>query len=342
MFFIAVPIIGIITWIIRKIARSKSNGKMLGFTFGAMWVIGWICAILLVTSISRDFNYSSKNLTEHEVVLNNPMVDKLEITAKSPLYKYNRVRSLRFEPFEGINEDTAYVNNVDVRIVKATNDSFRVTVIKTASGNTRNIAEDNASKILYSGVQKDSVLLMDKGIGINKTDKFRNQRVVLTIYVPAGKRIRIDKSINWYNDVHFGRDWDNGDWYYDSDNDAQHWRSGVEYKMGADGKLYTLKGVPAGEEDENGRTKVKINRNGIEVITDDKDDDDNYRYNNGEPANKLDSLKLKLNEKQRIKDSLFEKAKEKIEKELGKGGENNQPSNISIQLPVLSPMTEII
>jgi hypothetical protein len=112
--------------------------------------------------------------------------------------------------------------------------------------------------------------------------------------------------------------------------------------MGADGKLYTLKGVPAGEEDENGRTKVKINRNGIEVITDDKDDDDNYRYNNGEPANKLDSLKLKLNEKQRIKDSLFEKAKEKIEKELGKGGENNQPSNISIQLPVLSPMTEII
>lgn len=338
MFFIAVPIIAIITWIIRKIARSRSNGKMLGFTFGAMWVIGWISFILLISSIGSDFNYSSKNLTENEVVLTNPMVDKLEITAKSPLYKYNRIRSLRFEPFEGINEDTAYVNNVDVRIVKSTNDSFRVTVIKTASGRYRNVAEENAAKIKYSGVQKDTVLLMDKGIGINKTDKFRNQRVVLTVYVPAGKRIKIDKSINWYNDVHFGSDWDNGDWYYDSDSDAQNWRSGVEYKMGADGKLYTLKGVPAGEEeDNNGRTRVTINKNGIEVITNDKENDDNYRYNNnnnGLPVNKLDSIKLKEIEKQKLKDSLLQKAKEKIEKEVGKMGGNTEPVSLGTQLPV--------
>jgi phage shock protein PspC (stress-responsive transcriptional regulator) len=343
MFFIAVPIIGIITWIIRKIARSKSNGKMLGFTFGALWVIGWICLALLVTSIGRDFNYNSKNLAEQEVVLTNPSVEKLEITAKSPLYKYNRSRFLRFEPFEGIQEDTAYVNNVDVRIVKATNDSFRVTVIKTATGSTRNIAEANAAKIQYNGVQKDSILLMDKGIGINKTDKFRNQRVVMTIYVPVGKRIKIDKSISWFNDVHFGDNWDNSDWYYESDSDAQHWRSGVEYKMGADGKLYTLKGIPAGDEDEDGnrRTRVKINSNGIEVITNDNDGD-NYRYNNGEPANKIDSLKAKLEtEKQRIKDSL-EKAKQKIENQLEKIGGNNEPAPTSSQLHALSPMLEII
>ncbi len=343
MFFIAVPIIGIITWIIRKIARSKSNGKMLGFTFGAMWVIGWICLALLITSVGRDFNYSSKNLTEQEVVLTNPSVEKLEITAKSPLYKYNRSRFLRFEPFEGIQEDTAYVNNVDVRIVKATNDSFRVTVIKTATGSSRNIAEANAAKIQYSGVQKDSILQMDKGIGINKTDKFRNQRVVMTIYVPAGKRIKIDKSVSWFNDVHFGNNWDSEDWYYDSENDAQHWKSGVEYKMGADGKLYTLKGILAGDEDENGngRTRVNINKNGIEVITNDNNDD-NYRYNNGEPVNKIDSLKVKLEtEKQRIKDSL-EKAKQKIEKQLEKIGDNTQPAASSSQLHALSPMMEII
>jgi len=275
--------------------------------------------------------------------LTNPSVDKLEITAKSPLYKYNRSRFLRFEPFEGIQEDTAFVNNVDVRIVKSTNDSFRVTVIKTATGSTRSIAESNAAKIQYSGVQKDSILQMDKGIGINKTDKFRNQRVVLTIYVPVGKRIKVDKSISWFNDVHFGNNRDSDDWYFDSENDAQHWRSGVEYKMGADGKLYTLKGIPAGDEDEDGnrRTRVNINRNGIEVITNDNDGD-NYRYNNGEPANKIDSLKVKLEtEKQRIKDSL-EKAKQKIENQLEKIGGNNEPAPTSSQLHALSPMLEII
>src|SRR4249920_328648 len=32
--FIAVPIIGIITWLIRKIAKMKSNSKILRLTFG--------------------------------------------------------------------------------------------------------------------------------------------------------------------------------------------------------------------------------------------------------------------------------------------------------------------
>ena len=338
IFFIAVPIIGIITWIIRKIARSKSNGKMLGFSFGAMWIVGWICIVLLAASISRDFNYNSKNLIEQDIALTNPTIDKLEVTAKSPLYKYNRSKFLRFEPFQGIQEDTAFVNNIDVRIVKSINDSFRVTVIKTATGRFRNIAEENAAKIQYTGVQKDSVLLMDKGIAINKTDKFRNQRVVLTIYVPVGKKIKIDKSISWFNDVHFGNNWDNGEWNYDSDNDAQDWKTGVEYKMGADGKLYTLKGVPAGKE---GRTRVTINGNGIEVITDEKNGDDNYRYNGGEPMNKIDSMKMKLEtEKQKIKDSL-QKAKEKIEKQLEKIGDNIEPTPLSSQLSVFSPLMEI-
>ena len=339
IFFIAVPIIGIITWIIRKIARSKSNSNILGWSFGALWVIGWVCITLLGASISRDFNYNSKNLTEQEIALANPSIDKLEITAKSPLYKYNRSRFLRFEPFQGIQEDTAYVNNVDVRIVKATNDSFRVTVIKTATGRSRNIAEENAARIQYTGAQKDSVLLMDKGIAINKTDKFRNQRVVLTIYVPVGKRIKIDKSISWFNDVHFGSNRDNNDWYYESDNDAQDWKTGVEYKMGADGQLYNLKGVPAGKD---GRTRVTINSNGIEVITDENNSgNDNYRYNGGEPMNKIDSMKVKLEiEKQKIKDSL-ERAKQKIEQQLEKIGDNTEPAPLSSQLHSLSPIMEI-
>ena len=340
VFFIAVPIIGIITWIIRKIANSKGNSKMLGFSFGAMWVIGWICFICLLASTSQEFRYSSKNLAEQEIALTNPMVDKLEITAKSPLDKYNNRRFIRFEPFEGIQEDTAFVNNIDVRIVKAINDSFKVTIIRTATGKSRNIAENNASKIEYSGVQKDSVLLMNKGIGINKTDKFRNQRVVLTIYVPVGKRIKVDKSISWFNNVHFGSNWDNNDWYYDSDDNYDDWKTGQEYIMKADGHLYSLNGDPAGKQ---GRTKVIINGDGIEVTTDNINNDDNYRYNDGQPMNKLDSIKVNLEkEKQKIKDSL-EKVKEKIEKQLEKISNSNniEPMPLSSQLPAFGPMMGI-
>jgi phage shock protein PspC (stress-responsive transcriptional regulator) len=335
--FIAVPIIGLITWIIRKIARSKAHGNILGFSFGALWVLGWVCFIMLITSISRDFSYSSKNVTEQEIALVNPMVSKLEITAKSPLDKYNRSRFLRFEPFEGIQEDTAFVNNVDVRIVKSLNDSFRVTVIRLASGRTRNIAENNAAQIKYTGVQKDSILMMDKGIAINKTDKFRNQRVVLTIYVPAGKRIKIDRSMVWFNNVHFGNDnYDN--WYYESDDEAQDWRTGIEYIMKEDGRLYNLDGSPA---TRSRSTRVNINSNGVEVITDENDNNDNYRYNSNEPAGKIDSMQMKLNkEKQRVKDSL-EKVKQKIEQQLEKIDPNTDPAPLSSRLEAMNPVVNI-
>ncbi len=344
LFFIAAPIIGIITWIIRKIAGSKSNGKILAFTFSSLWVIGWVCIILLISSISRDFSYNSKNLTEQEIALTNPAMSKMEITSVSPLEKYKRSRFLRFEPFEGIQEDTAYVNNVDVRILKSTTDSFKITVIKMATGRSRTIAENNASAIQYSGVQKDSILYLDKGIAVNKTDKFRNQRVILTIYVPVGKKIKIDKSVSWFNNVHIGRDWNNDDWIYDSDDESHDWKTGVEYIMKADGRLYDVYGKPSSRST---RTRVNINSKGVEVITDDNSDD-NYRYDGAQPMDKTDSLTMKREkERQQLRDSLerenkkIDKVKENIEKQLEKIGDNNEPTPLSSRLPVYSPMLNI-
>ena len=339
LFFIAIPIIGIITWIIRKIARAKANSKIIRLSFGSLWVLGWVSVILLISSISRDFSYSSKNIAEQEIVLSNPTVNKLEVTAVTALEKYTRSRWLRFEPFAGLNEDTAYVKNIDIRIVKSTSDSFSVTMIKMAVGRSRTIAENNATTIQFGGVQKDSILQLDKGIAINKTDKFRNQHVLLTIYVPVGKHIKIDKSIGWFNNVnvHFGGPWNNdGDWDYDYNDEAHNWSSNVEYEMKADGQLYKLNGIPAGKP---GRTRVTINEYGVEVKTENAD---NYRYNNGESMNKIDSMKIKLEKEQlQLKDSL-QKVKDKIEKQLEKLDNNEDPAPLSLfKVPVYNLMNNI-
>jgi phage shock protein PspC (stress-responsive transcriptional regulator)/heme/copper-type cytochrome/quinol oxidase subunit 2 len=340
VFFIGVPIIGIITWIIRRITKSKGNSKVMRLTFGSLWVLGWISVVFLVASISRDFSYNSKNLAEQEIVLSNPNVNKLEITTGSPLEKYTRYRWLRLEPFASMDEDTAYVKNFDVRIVKSPNDSFRVTMIKMASGWSRTIADFNASIIHFNGIQKDSVLQLDRGIAINKTDKFRNQHVILTIYVPVGKHIKIDRNIGWFNDVHVGRSWNDVDWNDDYNDEVREWKTNVEYEMRADGHLYTLNGIPAGKE-ENYKTRVIIDGNGIEVNTN-SDNDNNYRYNDNQPLNKVDSLKIKLDkEKQSLKDSL-KKASEKIHQQLEKLDNTEEPGPGSTYvMPMYGPVMNI-
>ena len=337
LFFIAVPIIGIITWIIRKIARAKGNSKIIRLSFGSLWVVGWVSVILLIASISKEFAYTNKNLFEQDIVLSNPKVNKLEITTVSALEKYTRSRWLKFEPFAGLQEDTAYVKNFDVRIVKSPSDSFRVTMIRLASGRSRVISETNAAAIKFGGVQKDSILQLERGIAINKTDKFRNQRIILTVYVPVGKHIKIDRSVAWFNNVHLGGPWNNNnDWDFSYDDQDFDWSANVEYEMKADGHLYNLSGIPAGRQ---GRTKVTINNNGVEVIT---DNGDPYRYNNDQPMNKIDSMKVKLEKEQlKMKDSL-EKAKEKIEKQLEKIGNTNDPEPLSsYTIPMYSPALNI-
>jgi phage shock protein PspC (stress-responsive transcriptional regulator) len=328
LLFIAVPVIGVITWIIRRLAKMKSNRKILRFAFISLWIIGLFCFISLIASVSRDFK-STNDIVEQEVYLSNPTVKKLELTTNIPSKKYYRNNFFRLEPFEGLDDDTAFVKNVEIKILKSSNDSFRVTVLKMVNGRNRRFADTLANLINYTGEQKDSLLVMDKGIAITRQNKFRNQRVIVTVYVPVGKEIRIDRSLGWGDHVHFGNMWNDDDYNIDSDDEERGWESNKTYVMNADG-LYSMDGEPANWEKRKEQKKAKIDRERME----NNESGDGYRYDKNNPGpnpnNTIDSLKNKLEKEQkRIKDSL-QRVKENIEKQLEKiDKSNDEPQTLS-------------
>ena len=341
IFFIAVPVIGVITWIIRRLAKMKRNGKVLTASFICLWVLGWVCFTCLIATTVKDFK-SVNTIKEEVITLANPVVRKLEITTNEngtrDGYRYN---TFRLEPFEGLDEDTAYVRNIEIKIKRATNDSFRVTMIKMANGRSKRFADTAAAMIEYNSIQKDSLLVFDKGIAINKHDKFRNQRVLITVYVPVGKQIRVDRNVSWGPHVHFSGPWYDEDWYDDRDDEERDWHENTDYIMKTDG-LYTLDGKPA---DEGKHRKEKEDK--------DNDDDENnnkingtndsYRYD-GKPVEKLDSLQQKLDaEKKKAADSIkksIEDSKKELEKLQAKKQtamveKNSMPIITSYQMPLL-------
>lgn len=349
IFFIAAPIIGIITWIIRRLARVRTNRKIIRSAFVAMFVFGIICFVSLIGSIFRDFKTTS-SIMEEDVVLSNPATNKLELTTLSPTTRYYRRQWLRLEPFNVLDDDTASIRNISIHIVRATGDSFSVSMIRLANGYNRNNANINASKISYSTYQSDSLLVLDKGIQVNKTDKFRNQRVIITVFVPVGKQIRIDESTGWGNEVEINSPWDN-EREIMMDRMEEGWQRNVNYIMQEDG-LYTLDGIPAAEWRRNGsrknnsnkgRSTIRINEDGIII----ENEDDNYRYENERHEKTIDSLREKTDrENERIKDSL-RKVKEKIDQQLEKietksTGATAYVDNRPFILPVYSPMMQIM
>ena len=277
IFFIWVPVIGIITWIIRRIAKIKSNSSAMRFGFVAMWIVGLICIIGLAASLRDDLSYHN-NPVETEVALNNPAINKLELKMiKDNRYYFNN-SFLHLEPFVSLDEDTAFVRNIHIRILKSENDSFRVTMLKMVNGETKREAEERAGKINFNVHQKDTALLFDRGIPITKTDKFRNQAVYISVYVPVGKRILVRDNLGWGNDVHIELGGNMDDWDWRSE-DGYNWDHNVEYTMGSDGILKRTYPVKEDNADEDNNNNNDDNKDNNDVNKDTlKNSNDSTRY----------------------------------------------------------------
>ncbi len=334
IFFIGVPVVGLITFIIRRLARIKSTNRMIRYSFVGLWILGVICFIALIASIANDFRRIS-SMNEQKIALTNASVPFLTVSSidNNRYHRYNNW--LRFEPFAYFDDDTAYVSNVHIRIEKSPTDSFQVGVIKMCNGSTRRDADNLASLINFKTFQTDSALMIDRAIAINTTDKFRNQYVELTVYVPVNHKIKIEKNVTdnpirfygpwWHDDS-----WDN--WYGDNDYDYD-FKYGETYIMKQDG-LYTLDGIPSNKENEyRGNREDEYDEN---MPT----NPGSYRYNKPDKIDSLIDQKQLQRQKaqmsidslreerqradQRLKDSL-NGVKEKIEQKIQKIDDQDKP-----------------
>ncbi len=290
LLFIWIPVIAIITTVIRRLAKMKGNSGILRISFLSLWLLGLACVIGLLVCLVNDFKYRS-TANEQNVVLTNAKTNKLELQAAPIGTYYGRYDWLQMEPFANIDEDTAFVNNLHVRIIKADADSFEVKLLKMSDGASREQANELSNEIEYNVKQKDSALLLSKGIIITENRKFRNQRVYVTIAVPVGKQIMIDGSVaNWYGNAHIGfrnDDWNNNIWR--DDNNGYDWDHNVEYVMTKDG----LK-----------RTDGKVEK-------DDSNDDDNQN----DIEQKLEENKRNREELERQRNEMQQKM-QRIDSEL--------------------------
>ncbi len=324
LLFVWVPILGIVAAVVRKLAGYKKANVWVRSSFIALWVVGWILLFYFGSSLGHSF--SKHNIPQEQTVsLANPAVDYLEVTA-SPKMKYYENRWFQISPFDAFSdEDTVFVRNLKIRIVQSKTDSFQVKVVKLSNGETIQNANDLASKINFDLTQQDSLVYLDRGIAINKKDKFRNQHVIMTIAVPVGKRIKITNK-GWsqtnvringrgmhtetFDRISSDEDWYD-EWNEPWDNESFSYERGVQYKM-----------------TETGLEKIKRD----DVIEESSDNDDP-----DEMEQRLEQLKREREElENNLEKSREDKLKEldKIDKALEKQKKDIKKSTQKIEVSV--------
>ncbi|MBI2729914.1 MAG: PspC domain-containing protein [Sphingobacteriales bacterium] len=300
LLFIGVPLVALVVWLVRRIAGIRSKKSYLGYVFGTLWTLGWVCAILFVASVSKDFKNQTP-VTE-EIKIEQPATGVLKVKAQSDKVRYYD-RSWWWNDdddrdafFLNSNEDSMFLNTVRVKVVKSEDSLFHVHLVKLSRGYTPSKAETKAKNISFTVKQVDSILILPKGFTISQNDKYRAQRVMVIIEVPNGKKVILDRSIDSYDwfDVSYNRrglgwtvDW-NDNWER-----GYSWDSNVEYQMTEDGLKRTDK-----KDLKIKSGKFKIDENGVEgeINVEDNDDGNNNNTNKGEPTYRYkkngDSIKI--------------------------------------------------
>ena len=255
IFFLAVPLIAFITWMVRRLMKVRSQNRYLGWIFGGLWTIGFIFLPIFISTLARDFRYYNK--IEERVYLPKPEASKMLVRIDEPAIRYSGRYSWLDIDDEGfdITDDSLFMSNIKIRMAKSNNAFYQVTIRKYSAGSNRQEALSRAELITFNTSSIDSVLILGSGYGIGKKQKFRGQKIIVEIKIPVGKKIMFDESVanKMRNDVDIRiaenmgrnhREWDE-DWNYDNYFD---YHTNVDYVMTEEGELKEVNNTQEGEE----------------------------------------------------------------------------------------------
>ena len=249
IFFLGVPLIAFIIWLLRRLMRVKSQHNYLGWTFAGLWALGWVSLSLFVASLFSDFRMSNYRRPADEVQISNPG-NRLVVKVFEPEIEYSG--SMPWVDLEGegfdITDDTLRLANIRFDEVELSPDSnYHVYIKKYAKGRTVGEAEDRARKLGFNAFYSDSVLNLGSSISIDKESKFRGQEVIISIQVPVGRKIYFDETVNRLDHFFSMRVSEERGWRkrrIEINDDYEFgYRTNVEYTMGADGLLRDDKGT---------------------------------------------------------------------------------------------------
>lgn len=249
---IGIPIVALVIFIIRKLTGVRETNRYAGYTLMFLWLLGLAFAAVVVSSVVKDFR---RPATETETIaIQQPSKGKLILKKAPGGILTEGDDDMHFGFFDDhllVADDTVLINYIRIRVEKSPNDSFGVEVSRFSRGRNVQQAKELAHDIAFRLNQNDSILYLPEGFSLSPHSKYRGQRVTVTIRVPVGKNIEIDREV--YRNYSFSRyssdddNWDNDD--YNNDGEGP-----LNLKMTPDGTNDLNEPKPAPQKEHNDST----------------------------------------------------------------------------------------
>jgi phage shock protein PspC (stress-responsive transcriptional regulator) len=232
---VGIPVVAILWLILKVITGFRPKTRAVGISLFLLWIVGVICCVWLCISLLKDFRMRYRESSPFTI--EQPRTGGILITETPSNVSIGGWDV--FDSFIETGDDTVILKSVSLNVIKSPNDSFRLDVMRSSNGRSIHEARDFAREINFSVTQVDSVVYIPDGFALPREIPFRKQRVILNMYVPVGKKIRIDESLRNLRGL---RRWSFDDqWDTERDGTPERWDYDQLYLMTPDG-LQTVAG----------------------------------------------------------------------------------------------------
>jgi phage shock protein PspC (stress-responsive transcriptional regulator) len=201
MFFaVGIPFFFLVLLGFKLLAPSvKSIGNIATYTLLAIWLI---CVAL---AISIGIQQATAYATDGRVVLK----ESISMQANDTLhikFRYNEYYAKSEDDHDDFmitldssNTKVIYSNNVSLRIVKTDEKLPYLQIEKEAKGKSLSEAKQRAEKITYGYSIIGNQLILDNYLITNLNNKFRDQEIEITLFLPEGTLFKTDASVENYD-----------------------------------------------------------------------------------------------------------------------------------------------
>jgi phage shock protein PspC (stress-responsive transcriptional regulator) len=267
--------------------NMKSIGNIAKYTLLALWLIAIALAISIGIKQASAFAVDGR-VVKKETINLNPN-DTLFIKFKHNDYFAKNVedRNDFMVTQDSTGTDIIYSNEVSFKIVKTEEQLPYLQIEKEASGKSLSEAKQRAEQIKYSYKIIGNQLILDNYLLTDLKNKYRDQEIEITLFVPQGLLLKPDASVQNYDrsdDEYFNLHYSSDNYIYKVEN------SQIKcLNCPADENEYN--DVSNNARDDNTDVTVTINNNGVSI---EKDTIKSNSTNKGLKINK-DGIIIKTN-----------------------------------------------
>ncbi|WP_367757564.1 PspC domain-containing protein [Flavobacterium sp. WC2430] len=241
--------------------NMKSIGNIAKYTLLALWIIAVALAISIGIRQATAFAIDGRVVHKENIILQ--PTDTLFIKFKHNDYYAKNVNDRNdFKITQDSTEnDVIYSNEVSFKIEKTDEKVPYIQIEKEAKGKSLSEAKKRAKEIKYNYKIIGNQLILDNYLLSDLKNKYRDQEIEVTLYLPEGTLFKVDSSVQ----------------NYDRSNDEffnLHYSSDKYLYQVMDTKVKCLD-CPADEDEDNDvdnneddHATVTINKNGVSITND--------------------------------------------------------------------------